>query len=140
MLFYVSEWDIIILVLFDVQEWAYIPTHQSQSNEIPIIYGGSSQFKFKSHPSRYCLHLYSLYDRNMTAEQILLMTSRNLGIPVWKQNAAIAYHDVYKHCFYTPKQRWPILLLDSPLSKGNRLIRYLNSKEVHILVLRDVTS
>ena len=92
-LLYASKWDDIILILFDGQEWAYIPC-----NEIPIIYRGSSQFKLKSHPSRYCLHLYSLYGRNMTAEQILLITSRNLGILMWKQNAATAYHDVYKQC------------------------------------------
>jgi len=67
-LLYASKWDNIILILFDGQEWVYIPTHQSHSNEIPIIYRGNSQFKFKSHPSRYCLHLYSLYGRNMTAE------------------------------------------------------------------------
>jgi len=31
-----SKWDNTILVLFDVKEWAYIPTEQSQETKSPL--------------------------------------------------------------------------------------------------------
>jgi hypothetical protein len=45
---YAAKWDNIILVLFDGNYCAHILTNTTKpSNEIPIIYLGSSQFKFK---------------------------------------------------------------------------------------------